>query len=68
VALIKINKELCKGCELCIQFCPKKLIDMAEGFNAKGHRFSQFKDNDGQCTGCALCARVCPDVAIEVWR
>ncbi|MEN6519615.1 MAG: 4Fe-4S binding protein [Armatimonadota bacterium] len=68
MALIEINKELCKGCELCIHFCPKKLIEMADGFNSKGNRFSQFKDSDGSCIGCALCAKVCPDVAIEVWR
>ena len=64
---ITIDKELCKGCELCVEFCPKKLIDMADGFNSRGHRFSVFKE-DEECTGCAVCAKMCPDVAIEVWR
>lgn len=65
--VITIDKELCKGCELCVHFCPKKLIEMCDGFNSKGSRFSRFTDN-GTCTACALCARICPDVAIEVWK
>ncbi len=65
--LIKIDKDLCKGCELCVHFCPKKVIAMCDGFNSKGHRFAcVVEDND--CTGCAICARMCPDVAIEVWK
>jgi len=40
--LIEIDKELCKGCELCMHFCPKKIIEMADGFNSKGSRFSCF--------------------------
>jgi len=67
VAMIVIEKELCKGCELCVRFCPKEVIEMADGFNSKGSRFSSFVDN-GVCTGCAICAKICPDVAIEVWR
>ena len=68
MGLITIDKENCKGCELCVYFCPKKLIDMDEGFNSKGIRYSRFVDEGKVCTGCALCAKICPDVAIEVWR
>ncbi len=64
---IKIDRERCKGCELCVHFCPKGCIAMEDGFNSKGHRPSCFTRRD-ECTGCASCARVCPDVAIEVWR
>lgn len=68
MGLIKIDKEVCKGCELCIHFCPKKLIDLDEGYNSKGYSFSRFKDDNNECIGCALCAKFCPDTAIEVWR
>lgn len=67
MAMIVIDEELCKGCELCVHFCPRKNIEMAEGFNSKGNRFSYLAEKDN-CTGCALCAKICPDVAIEVWR
>jgi 2-oxoglutarate ferredoxin oxidoreductase subunit delta len=65
---ITIDKEVCKGCELCVHFCPKKLIDMDDAFNLKGYHFSRFTDKNNECSGCALCAKICPDVAIEVWR
>jgi 2-oxoglutarate ferredoxin oxidoreductase subunit delta len=67
MAEIKINRERCKGCELCIHFCPKGCISMEDSFNAKGYRFTRFT-KDEACTGCAVCAMICPDVAIEVWR
>jgi 2-oxoglutarate ferredoxin oxidoreductase subunit delta len=64
---IEINQELCKGCELCISFCPKKLISLSDTLNAAGYLPSVFNDA-GECTGCATCAVVCPEVAIEVYR
>ncbi|MCL5104195.1 MAG: ferredoxin family protein [Armatimonadetes bacterium] len=67
MAEIKIDREKCKGCELCVHFCPNDCITMEDSFNHKGYRPSCFMRRD-ECSGCAICARVCPDVAIEVWR
>ena len=64
---IVISDELCKGCGLCIHFCPKKVIVQSDKLNAAGYQGAEFKDN-GECTGCAICAMVCPEVAIEVYR
>ena len=64
---IVISSESCKGCELCISFCPKGVIKLSDRLNAAGYQFAVFSDN-GQCTGCAVCALVCPEVAIEVYR
>ncbi len=64
---IEINQALCKGCEVCIAFCPKKLITLSDKLNAAGYLPSVFKDGS-ECTGCAACAVVCPEVAIEVYR
>lgn len=64
---ITIDKERCKGCELCVSFCPKSLIYMLDEFNNKGHHPSAFRDS-GECDGCTICAMMCPDVAIEVYR
>lgn len=67
MAEIKIDAEKCKGCELCVHFCPKGCITMEDTINRRGYHPSCFIKRD-ECTGCAICARICPDVAIEVWR
>jgi len=64
---IEIDQELCKGCEICIHFCPKHSISQSSKVNAAGYSPASFS-KDGECTGCAICALVCPEVAIEVYR
>ena len=64
---IEIDQRLCKGCELCISFCPKNVISQSTKLNASGYLPATYTDN-GECTGCAICALVCPEVAIEVYR
>jgi 2-oxoglutarate ferredoxin oxidoreductase subunit delta len=63
---VSVDSELCKGCELCVDACPKDCLALSEGLNARGYRFAA-RVTDG-CTGCAACAIVCPDVAITVYR
>lgn len=64
---IEVDHELCKGCQLCIAFCPQICISLAEKLNASGY-LPVFYNDSGKCTGCAVCAMVCPEVAIEVYR
>ena len=66
---IEIDREQCKGCYLCIEFCPQKNITRSSKLNQKGYYPAQFEDSEeNRCTGCAQCAIICPDVAIEVYR
>ena len=64
---IEIDQDLCKGCEICIFFCPKGAISLSDKLNASGYLPASFNDKN-ECTGCAICAVVCPEVAIEVYR
>jgi 2-oxoglutarate ferredoxin oxidoreductase subunit delta len=64
---IVIDQSLCKGCQLCLSFCPNSLITIADKVNAAGYQPAVF-NNQEKCTGCATCALVCPEVAIEVYR
>ncbi len=71
---ITIDKELCKGCGLCVEVCRQEQIEISDELNKKGYYPAKYKEdgseaeNDRKCTGCALCAITCPDVAIEVYR
>jgi 2-oxoglutarate ferredoxin oxidoreductase subunit delta len=64
---IEIDHEFCKGCQMCIAFCPKNAISPSDKLNANGYQVVNFSSN-GECTGCAVCALVCPEAAIEVYR
>lgn len=70
--MIVIDRERCKGCHLCVDVCPTKVIVVDTKLNKKGYQPALFieevEEGAKGCTGCAMCASVCPDVAIEVYR
>ena len=69
MSYIKIDKNKCKSCYLCIDVCPKKLIEKSDEIGKTGEKIVKFHDGNSQCIGCAQCALVCPDIAItEVHR
>ena len=51
---IKIDKDRCKGCYLCIVNCPNNLIKVSKDLNLKGVKPAVFYG--GKCTGCRMCA------------
>lgn len=67
MAKITVNKDKCKGCLLCVSFCPKDKIKVSKDLNKFGINFVYFQD-DGECIGCSQCAVVCPDCCIEVYK
>ncbi|MCL6591336.1 MAG: 4Fe-4S binding protein [Firmicutes bacterium] len=69
MAKVIFNEERCKGCELCINACPKKIIRLAERFNTVGfHPAEVPMEDQNQCIACGFCGRMCPHVAIEVYK
>lgn len=63
---VTFREERCKGCELCVNACPKKIIALSKDrLNAKGFSPAIITDQE-KCIGCAFCATVCPDVVITV--
>ena len=54
-----INRDWCKGCGICIHFCPKNVLEYDEDGKACAVR---PKD----CICCRLCELRCPDLAIEI--
>jgi 2-oxoglutarate ferredoxin oxidoreductase subunit delta len=62
---VEIDTERCKGCRLCIEECPKALLQIAEKLNKKGWQSVEFNCKT-DCIGCKKCATVCPDTAIRI--
>ncbi len=63
--LIEITENLCKGCEICIEFCPLKVFEKSDKLNRKGYYLPVVTDED-QCVGCRLCELLCPEFAIII--
>ena len=55
---IEIIEKYCKGCHICIEFCPGKVLEM------KG-LVASVKNLDA-CIKCKQCELRCPDFAIKV--
>lgn len=51
-----IKEDYCKGCRICVEFCPTKVLTM-EGGKVK------IADIE-KCIKCGLCELRCPDYAI----
>ena len=65
-ATVTIDVERCKGCVLCVDVCPPRVLVMTEHeVNHMGYRYPLLLDG---CTGCELCFRICPDFCFEVYR
>ncbi len=62
---ILIDRELCKGCEQCVQVCPQRVLRLGGGINAKGYAVAEVADG-WRCMGCRLCCIACPDAAIRM--
>jgi len=58
---VRVFGRWCKGCGLCIAFCPTGVFEAGDD----GHPRVRFPD---RCTGCEWCELHCPDLAIQVIR
>ncbi len=68
MAKVTFKTDICKGCGLCVNACPKGIVALDESkLNVKGHHPATCTDMDA-CVGCASCAIMCPDCVITVER
>ncbi len=64
---MRVDEQECKGCGLCIEACPPKVISMSERLNHYGYHTAVYAG--AGCTGCGICFMVCPEPgAITVYR
>lgn len=55
-----INRDWCKGCKICIHFCPENVLELDDKDKAIPVR-------PEDCICCRLCEYRCPDLAIEIF-
>ena len=64
---VRINRNECKGCGLCIEACPPKCLQFEEDLSAYGVHPAMYMGI--RCTGCGICFYCCPEPgAITVYR
>ena len=62
---VVVDVEACKGCELCIDACPPRVLVMGDEVNARGYRYPLLLAG---CTGCKACSQICPDFVFQVYK
>jgi carbon-monoxide dehydrogenase iron sulfur subunit len=55
--VVKINKDICIGCFICVGFCPETAMFMHTDYPVP------FK-----CAACGKCTKVCPTEAIYILK
>ncbi len=63
--LLYVDRDRCKGCELCVEVCPVDVLELSVELNSRGVTPPVLK-REGKCTLCTLCENMCPDLAIFI--
>ncbi len=55
---ITLNQGFCKSCEICVEICPNKCLEMDGSY--------PIVRDINLCSKCMLCELECPDFAITI--
>ncbi|MGQ9493714.1 MAG: 4Fe-4S dicluster domain-containing protein [Anaerolineae bacterium] len=63
--MITVNTDWCKGCYICVEACPRHVLEVDQDVFVRGlHPVVVARPDD--CTACLQCELLCPDLAIMV--
>ena len=54
-----IQRSWCKGCRICVTFCPKKVLEL----DSEDKVYMKYPE---KCIYCKLCELRCPDLVFEI--
>jgi 2-oxoglutarate ferredoxin oxidoreductase subunit delta len=57
--VLVVHRSWCKGCGICVAFCPQKVLDLDEE-----EKIMVTRESD--CTSCGRCEVLCPDFALSI--
>jgi 2-oxoglutarate ferredoxin oxidoreductase subunit delta len=62
---VYIIPKRCKGCGICVEFCPVQVLVESAIVNGKGYRVPEVAvGKENACIHCQFCSLVCPEFAI----
>lgn len=53
--MFQVDKNKCKGCSVCMSFCPVQALSLVSG---------KAEINTAKCMSCGRCKEACPEDAI----
>jgi len=63
--VVYVVRNRCKGCKICVVFCPQEVLQLSEEINEKGYHYPEISaGKDDACVHCEFCALICPEFAI----
>jgi 2-oxoglutarate ferredoxin oxidoreductase subunit delta len=62
---LHIHPVYCKGCQICVEMCPKQALKSSDTINSKGYLLP-IENDMSRCNACGLCEVLCPDFAIAI--
>ena len=62
---VYVDKERCKGCGYCVEFCPREVLKMGTELSPKGYLLAVVND-ETKCLACGYCEVICPEFAIKI--
>ena len=58
--LLGTNPKWCKGCGICVAFCPREVLTLKKG--------KVFINSADECIKCGTCENLCPDFAVFLYE
>lgn len=60
-ATLRVRRDWCKGCDICIEACPEQILALDELDKV-------YVTDIDRCIFCGICAERCPDFCFELER